>query len=507
MQDLIRVLFGLEKNEQAKQWRKEGLELFGQLLNAADKSYEQKLQLQAKFSGFSQMRVDVLIEDGELISALEAAERNKNFFLIWILDAHNQHILSPKYSQIQQLIANSDTPSEQAIIYWHLSNFSLTTFIITHNADLPYVIPTQKPDRLITWIQNWQQQYHNFIKGKKQELSSSTWRDNLSQMLKELGEILNIGDIIQSIQNLNSGMKHLILIPHRDLHRFPLHTLFPDDFTTTYLPSAQIGLTLTSHNSYPNTAQSANVLVVEADGEGREHEGLQRLTYAEIEATVIAQIFHNTNAKYIPTSQANKTTIQQAFTTGYNIFHFTGHGSYNDQHPQNSALYLSYDSNSTEEKVNPDLTLSEIQELALHGYSLVCLSACETALTGNQTIETEYVGLVSAFLYQKGVSCVISSLWRINEISTTLLMIYFYRQIQKGLTPNLALAKATKWLKNLTYKRLDKLFQLSFNQLRRDDSLRIVLQTYLESIQNHPLKIFAHPYYWSGFTITGMYDS
>ncbi|RAM48686.1 MAG: hypothetical protein C6Y22_26465 [Hapalosiphonaceae cyanobacterium JJU2] len=129
VRDLIRVLFGLNKDDEAKRWRRHGVEVFRELINSPQKSSGQKRQLEVEFSGFSQMRVDVLVEDRYFVTALEVAERNKNLYLTWILDAQNEHILSPSYSEIQDLI-NPTT----AIIYWHLSPFALTTFIIPPGA-------------------------------------------------------------------------------------------------------------------------------------------------------------------------------------------------------------------------------------------------------------------------------------------------------------------------------------------------------------------------------------
>jgi CHAT domain-containing protein/tetratricopeptide (TPR) repeat protein len=498
LRDLIRVLFGLDKNEEAKQYRRQALEVFGQLLNSPDKSSLQKRQLAAKFTGFSQMRVDVLIEDGDFVPALEVAERNKNSFLTWILDNQKEHIFSPSYSDIQGLI---NPQANTAIIYWHLSPFTLTTFIIQPGADKPIVIPTQKPDKLTAWIKNWDQEYENYRKSKKQQASNPAWRDNMTRSLEQLSDILNIPDILTSIQNSNSRTKNLIqnliLIPHRDLHRFPLHALFPDNFIINYLPSAQIGLN--SQKSHQDFTKSPNLLIVEYSGLGRENEGLQPLPYTEIESAIIAQIFADTNCKHLSDSAANKTTVKQALAAEYNIFHFSGHGSYDNKNPKNSALYLSRDATHTE----PDLTLPEIRNLNLSGYQLVSLSACETAITGNETIETEYVGLVSAFLYQ-GVSYIVSSLWTVNEISTSLLMTYFYRQLKKGKAPNIALAEAIKWLRSLTYKKLDKFYQLIFVPLGNENTLRISLAAYLSSIKNTEDKLFDSHYHWAGFIITGI---
>ncbi|MGB3640004.1 MAG: CHAT domain-containing protein, partial [Rivularia sp. (in: cyanobacteria)] len=197
----------------------------------------------------------------------------------------------------------------------------------------------------------------------------------------------------------------------------------------------------------------------------------------------------------------DKNTVKQALAAGYNIFHFSGHGSYDNKRPQNSAIYLSYD--STDSQTNPNLTLPEIRNFDLKGYQLVSLSACETAITGNETVEAEYVGLVSAFLYQ-GVSHVVSSLWTVNDISTSLLMSYFYRQIKKGKTPNIALTRAIKWLISLDYRNLERFYRFSFSQLSQGDSSRIILEAYLKSIENKKDKLFNHPYYWAGFIITGV---
>ena len=85
----------------------------------------------------------------------------------------------------------------------------------------------------------------------------------MEQRLLKLKNILNIGAIVHELEDIT----HLILIPHGDLHRFPLHALFDpplheerihnngyypegqsleSNFTITYLPSVQLGLSLQS---------------------------------------------------------------------------------------------------------------------------------------------------------------------------------------------------------------------------------------------------------------------
>ncbi|KAB8332327.1 tetratricopeptide repeat protein [Scytonema tolypothrichoides VB-61278] len=494
VRDLIRVLLALGKTADAKEWRRHGLKVFTNLFNSKKTSFR-KRQLVVEFISFSQMRVDVLVEDGEFVLALEAAERNKNLYLTWILDAQKQEILSPRYADMQRL-----TNPTTAVVYWHLSPFALSTFIIQHNAVQPSVISTPFFLREFeTWVKQWNQQYEDERKSEdKQVAQQNNWRDNLPQMLKQLGDILNVSAILSEINNEihNESIQNLILVPHRDLHRFPLHALFPEDFTTTYLPSAQVGISLQQISSTSNE-ESHQLLSVEHPDSA----GFDILPHAEIESAAINQLFNHPNNKRISGKQATKIAVQDALADKYNIFHFTGHGSYDFEHPKQSALAL-----CGEDK----LTVEEICQIDFTGYQLVTLAACETALTGNQTIENEYVGLVSAFVYQ-GVSNVLSTLWTVNDDASSLLVMYFYWQLKKGKPPAIALAKAKKWFRNLTDYKLERLCQVIFDKLPRDEELlrphvrNKLWQFGKKEVAQKKQKRFDDPYYWAAFTITGCF--
>lgn len=195
--------------------------------------------------------MDVLVQDGQLKVALEEAERNKNRTLTWILDEWKENVLSPSYEQMQQLLNNST-----AAVYWHLGSETLTTFILKYGASEPSLInadlatswveePSSLHHRLEfeAWKRNWDHHYATYrSKGKNQveNKRAHPWHVSMIEALEKLKEILNI----PAIESELSGITQLILIPHRDFHRFPLHTLFADRFAITCLPSAQIGLTL-----------------------------------------------------------------------------------------------------------------------------------------------------------------------------------------------------------------------------------------------------------------------
>jgi CHAT domain-containing protein len=142
-------------------------------------------------------------------------------------------------------------------------------------------------------------------------------------------------------------------------------------------------------------------------------------------------------------------------------------------------------------------------------YQLIGIAACETALTGNQTITTEYVGLVSGFMRQ-GASCVLSTLWVVEDVSSTLLTIEFYRRFTAGMAPATALKQAQQWLRTVTYPELARWYRTRAQEIANYNSYRCEDLTDLAAnIETDRAKMnstqppYADYYNWAGFVITG----
>ncbi|MHC5915189.1 MAG: tetratricopeptide repeat protein [Nostoc sp.] len=497
LQDLIRVQLDLREIAEATELQRQGTDLLRRLLNEPNRSDKSKKQLALKFAWIQQLTVDLAVQSGELLQAIELAEEGKNTCLRWLLDGWSDESSSLSYSEMQQLL----NPST-AIVYWHLSSYALHTFILKHNAPSPivpggteFVNQAQRLQDFEGWMKNWNEQYADYRDKAKDEQSpkNQPWRQLMPDKLEELKNIL----YISAIQEELNGITNLILIPHRDLHRLPLHAIFADNFTITYLPSAQIGITLQSLKQ--TNLQSIGELPL-LSVEHPDNEDFSILPHAEIESAAITQLFQNPTPKRISGEAATNTTLKAALKDRYSIFHFTGHSTYNFHNPQKSALALSG---------KELLTLEEIFNIEnLRGYQLVSLSSCETAITSNQTITAEYVGLVSAFLYQ-GVTDVVSTLWTVTDDASSFLMIYFYWQIKKGKSPVVALNQATKWLRSLTFSQLERIYRVIWAKLPSDETtLRPFIRRKLNQISQMELsekkqQPFQHPYYWAAFTITG----
>ena len=490
MQGLITVCRSLG-DPKASEYLNEATILLEQLILDDETHPEIKLRLKRNFAGLYQLEVDTLVESGDKVKALEKAELRKNFCLQWMRAGWQNRTDSPTYPQIRDLLANN---TETAIIYWHLSPVSLTAFIITLekleviSTPLCDLFPKNNSQSLEKWLKDWKTSYQNYGKttSKEQSKESHPWRESMTAQLQQLADILKIPEICTHLTNI----QHLILIPHRDLHLLPLHFLFSDNlFTMTYLPSIQVGIDRLDRKPSP----SMSLLLVESP---------DPLLFAEIEAPAIANFHLNCNT--ISSSQATTDNLKEALQQAADIFHFTGHAYHNTKQPSQSALIL---------KNQQPLTSQEIAKFDLRNYYLVCLSACETGITGKEELIDEFVGLASSFL-AAGAVYALSTLWIVDEISSALMMIRFYQilneqRCQNKLHPVLALKEAQKWLRTITYSALSNWY-LELSEITKDNfRCSQDLRDQADRIRRDGAKIesdkppYADLYHWAGFTITG----
>jgi CHAT domain-containing protein/Flp pilus assembly protein TadD len=482
---MIRVLLAQGKSEKAQTCRQEGAELLRTLLNQ-DLTAIQKQQIEAKFSGFSQIEVDVWLQSDQPITAIETADRYKNRCLNWILEAWQETIVSPSYAAIRSL-CSPDT----ALIYWHRSLDNLATFLLLENSDAPKLLRgdrTAQAQQLTDWLKDWQPDYRDYASKKilQSERQKHPWRQKLEHRLTHLSEILQIETLCQS---LPSNIQNLILIPHQDLHLLPLHALFPDHFKCSYLPSAQIGLNL--NNRSGNNSTYIPLLSIEDPPTEQDP-----MYFAQLESAIVRYLVKS--ATPISGDQATTTNVLNHLKKTFTTFHFTGHSKYDTHRPKDSALALA----------DGLLTAETIAQQDLSSYQLIVLSACETALTGNDNLKTEYIGLASAFL-KAGAANVLSTLWPVDEISSCWFIVRFYQCLAAGKPPRIAFQKAQHCLKTVTWQQLAG-WIAEFSQQPEleqfQDRLAARAKNTLEEGTimglNQPTK-YSHSYYWGAFTLTG----
>lgn len=120
----------------------------------------------------------------------------------------------------------------------------------------------------------------------------------------------------------------------------------------------------------------------------------------------------------------------------YRILHLATHGQADVRVGDYSSLFFhASDTSAGSEK----LYAGELYNLQLNS-DLVVLSACETGL-GEWRRGEGIISLARAFSYA-GAKSIVSSLWKVEDSSTSRLMAGFYKYLRSGMTKSQALRRA-----------------------------------------------------------------
>ena len=184
-------------------------------------------------------------------------------------------------------------------------------------------------------------------------------------------------------------------------------------------------------------------------------------------------------------------------------------------------------------------------------FEVVCLFSCETNLGRPESNIDEILPLSFGFLYG-GSKVVIGSLWKVDNMATSLLSWFFYCYFSQGYTSVKALQKAKVKLQKTTAKEFKKIYKRFHEYLEREAEKYYKESEYLrkmrkekekeknilnslesqtiqekerkkakiaEKLDKYPNKLdefikqkcqddndfpFEHPFYWAGFMVKGI---
>ena len=185
-----------------------------------------------------------------------------------------------------------------------------------------------------------------------------------------------------------------------------------------------------------------------------------RLSKSFGETQAISAYFNNDI--YLDAKATKSSFIDQL--SDATIIHLATHATANTDDPSQSYIQF-YE----EAAVNPATTrlgLEEIYNLDLQA-SIVTLSACETGV-GREIKGKGVQSMANAFTYA-GAASTVMSLWKVPDAETANLMKHFYENLHKGLP--------------------------------KDEALQQAKLQYIEANADYPK--LQHPFYWSGFVISG----
>jgi CHAT domain-containing protein/tetratricopeptide (TPR) repeat protein len=295
------------------------------------------------------------------------------------------------------------------------------------------------------------------------------------------------------------GVSRITIVPSAGLQFLPLHAAarpvgnwlryFADDVTVSYAPSAYV--LATSRRRRRDRALTGTALIAGAS----QYESLPPLPSVRTELELVGAALAS---PVLLDEQASRGRVLDAMA-GAPIVHLACHGAnwalggatWRLAWAEPAVLHLARGGLSFQ-----DILLQDMREVRL-----VCLSACDTGLVDASLPWDEFHGLANVFL-QAGAAAIVSSLWPVADLSTALLMLRFYENLQqRGKPPAVALQEAQLWLRDSTRAGLAAVYQEQIGQGRTD-----LMPAYTDLLlagdgDDHP---YAHPFYWAPFTLTGV---
>ena len=279
--------------------------------------------------------------------------------------------------------------------------------------------------------------------------------EKVTPLEKESLELHNL--LVKPIEKLIDDVKYIGIIPHDILHYLSFSSLFDgkqylvEAHPIFYSPSASVLKMIMDRRvgAYGHTPLQKLLVIGNPDLGDSAYD----LPFAEREAGSIGREYEG--SELLLRKEATETTLKEDIGT-FNGVHFASHGVYDSTTPLFSTLKLTRDAAN-----DGNLTANEVFSLNLKA-SLIMMSACQTGL-GKLTTGDEIIGLNRAFIYA-GAPSVISTLWRVNDAASAMIVKRFYRN----------------------YKNNDLA-----------ESLRLA--------QMAAKEYYPHPAYWAGFGLTGDY--
>ncbi len=320
-----------------------------------------------------------------------------------------------------------------AILAYYLVPDEILCWFITHNQAELFRTPLGR-QTLAQSVLDYRRTLQNLEPAERQSRELYTW------LLSPLKERLK-------------GVKTLGIVPHHILHHLSFATLFDgkvylvEQVPLFSLPSASI-----LRHTAKNRDMEKNTRVLAVGNPDLKNPALA-LPFAEKEVASIGWRFPNVTV--LTGEKATEGWVVRNISD-FGIIHLASHGEFDPVNPLFSSIKLARD-----DQDDGDLRASEIFGLDIQA-SLVMLSACQTGL-GKITSGDDVIGMNRAFLYA-GTNAIMSSLWRVSDISTALLVKQFYRELKT---------------------------------LNKAESLKRAMQ--------HVKNRFPHPGYWGAFVLVGDY--
>jgi CHAT domain-containing protein len=292
------------------------------------------------------------------------------------------------------------------------------------------------PDRVVVWV---------ISRGTWRHYAVPVTRDSVAALVARFHEEARTTEVpsgsaravlfdllLRPIESELGAAATVAIVPDRELSQLAFAALWDrrtrryvvERLTIHTLPSAAfLGAAATGHGTVP--ASAAALVVGDPAFDSLTVPHVARLPGAAQEAAQVARFYPHAR---LMTGLAARRDSLRALLPAASILHFAGHAVVNGEQPELSYLALAADG-SAEGGV---LRAREIGALRLSRLQVVILSACNT-LGARPTHVGAVTGLAYSFL-RAGAPATVSSLWDVDDGTTTPVLVALNRQMTGGLS-------------------------------------------------------------------------
>ncbi|MCK5719128.1 MAG: tetratricopeptide repeat protein [Thiomargarita sp.] len=302
--------------------------------------------------------------------------------------------------QFKQNILNTNLTPATAIIY---------PIILTNRTEILLSLPGQKIQQFIIPITSSQ------LKDAVNEFRFELQTSNTNEFLPYAQRLHNWLIKPLSASLVTHKINTLIIVPDSVLRTIPFSALHNGEnyLISKYAIGTMPGLAL--NKNQPDYHKPKILLT----GLSESINNYSVLPSVANEITMISNLYKQ-HTVLLNESFTIKNFTESLENSYYSILHIASHGQFDGRFNKN--FLLTYDGQLTINKLEKLLNLTKRYQKPLN---LLTLSACQTAVGDDQAA----LGLAGVAL-KAGANSALASLWFINDKATSLLMHYFYQQLQ-----------------------------------------------------------------------------
>jgi CHAT domain-containing protein len=244
--------------------------------------------------------------------------------------------------------------------------------------------------------------------------------------------------LIRPLESNLAGIRDIVVVPDSYIRLIPFAALYNTKRNAFLIEEHSIvidpGVDCLLGKSVRKSTNLGTLLVSNPAFDRSRYLDLTSLSGSQLEAGVLSRVLRG-KVEILSGESATRTAILSGLERSSSLL-FSGHTVSSEEFPDRSALLVTPDPSDKFGLI----TIDDFQYMSLENVNLVVLASCRTS---DRALDDSgvFFGFAS-ILTARGVSDVITTLWPVEDLSSSSVIIDFYKQIGAGLTPREALRKA-----------------------------------------------------------------